>query len=47
MVRSIIHEQKNKLRGARMDEAAGIFEHMITSPDFAEFLTLEAYDHLD
>jgi malate synthase len=47
MVRSIIYEQKSKLRGARMDEAAGIFEHMMTSPDFAEFLTLEAYDHLD
>ena len=32
---------------ARMAEAAEIFEHMMTSPDFEEFLTLEAYDHLD
>jgi malate synthase len=47
MVRGIINEQKDKLKGTRMAEAAEIFEHMMTSPDFEEFLTLEAYDHLD
>jgi hypothetical protein len=30
-----------------MTEAAEIFEHMMTSPDFAEFLTLVAYDYID
>jgi hypothetical protein len=29
-----------------MAEAAEIFERRMTSPDFVEFLTLEAYDHL-
>jgi malate synthase len=47
MVRKVIDEQKSKLQGGRMSEAAGIFEHMITSPDFAEFLTLVAYDCID
>ena len=26
---------------------AEIFDHMMTSPDFAEFLTLLAYDYID
>jgi malate synthase len=47
MVRNVIAEQKNKLKGSRMPEAAEIFERMMTSPDFAEFLTLLAYDYLD
>jgi malate synthase len=47
MVRGIINAQKNKWKGTRMAEAAEIFEHMMTSPDFEEFLTLMAYDHLD
>ena len=47
MVRQVIAEQKNKLPGGRMTEAAEIFERMMTSPDFAEFLTLVAYDYLD
>jgi malate synthase len=47
MVRQTIAEQKNKLNGGRMTEAAEIFERMMTSPDFAEFLTLVAYDYLD
>ena len=47
MVRKVIMEQKNKLQGARLAEAAEIFEHMMTSPDFAEFLTLVAYDYID
>jgi len=47
MVRKVIAEQKNKLKGSRMAEAAEIYERMITSPDFAEFLTLVAYDYID
>jgi len=47
MVRNVISEQKNKLKGSRMSEAAEIFERMMTSPDFAEFLTLVAYDYID
>ena len=30
-----------------MDEAAAIFERMMTDQDFAEFLTLVAYDYID
>jgi malate synthase len=47
MVRQVIVEQKNKLQGARLAEAAEIYDHMMTSPDFAEFLTLVAYDYID
>jgi malate synthase len=47
MVRQTIAEQKNKLQGARLSEAAAIFERMMTSPDFTEFLTLVAYDYID
>ena len=47
MVRQAIVEQKNKLKGSRMAEAAEIYEHMMTSPDFADFLTLVAYDYID
>ena len=47
MVRHTIAEQKNKLKGGRMTEAAEIFERMMTSADFAEFLTLVAYDYID
>jgi malate synthase len=47
MVHTVIAEQKSKLQGGRMAEAAEIFEHMMTSPDFAEFLTLVAYDYID
>ena len=47
MVRQIIAEQKHKLKGGRMAEAAEIFERMMTSADFAEFLTLVAYDYID
>ena len=47
MVRGVIAEQKNKLTGGRMDQAAKIFEQMMTSPDFAEFLTLIAYGYID
>jgi malate synthase len=47
MVRNVIAEQKSKLHGGRIAEAAEIFERMMTSPDFAEFLTLVAYDYID
>lgn len=30
-----------------MAEAAAIYEQMMTDPDFAEFLTLVAYDYID
>jgi len=43
----VIDEQKNKLGGARMDLAARIYDQMMTSPDFPEFLTLIAYDYID
>jgi len=47
LVREIITEQKNKLQGSRMAEAAGLFDRMMTSPDFAEFVTLQAYDYIE
>ncbi len=47
MIRQIIAEQKNKLKSGRVSEAADIFQKMMTSDDFAEFLTLEAYDYID
>jgi malate synthase len=47
LVRSVISEQRNKLQGDRVASAAELFDHMITRPTFAEFLTLEAYDHLE
>src|SRR5215469_10791405 len=47
MVRDIIAEETNKLKGGRISEAAEIFQRMMTSNDFAEFLTLEAYDYID
>ena len=47
MVHQIVMDEKNKLNGGRMAEAAEIFGRMMTSPDITEFLTLEAYDYLD
>jgi malate synthase len=47
LVRQVIAEQKGRLKGSRMTEAAEIYEHMMTSRDFAEFLTLVAYDYID
>jgi malate synthase len=47
MVRKVIAEKKIELTGGRMAEAAKIYEQMMTSPDFAEFLTLVAYDYID
>jgi len=39
--------EKNQLTGARMAKAAEIYEEMMTTTDFAEFLTLVAYDYID
>jgi malate synthase len=47
IVRQAIAEQKSKLKGGRMAEATDIYDRMMTSPDFAEFLTLVAYDYID
>ena len=47
MVRKAIAEQKKKLGGSRMEEAAKIYEEMMTSADFPEFLTLVAYHYID
>jgi malate synthase len=47
LVHEAIAEQKNRLPGARMAEAAQIYEQMIADPDFTEFLTLVAYDYID
>src|SRR5436190_4642880 len=47
LVRLVISEQRNELRGKRIADAAELFDHMITRPTFAEFLTLEAYDYLE
>ena len=47
LVHSVIAEKRDSLPGTRMLEAAQIYEHMMTNPDFAEFLTLVAYDYID
>jgi malate synthase len=47
LVRDVIAEEKNHLKGPRMNDAAAIYERMIVSPDFPEFLTLVAYDYID
>ena len=46
-VRSVISEKRNELPGERIREASRIYEQMMTDPDFAEFLTLVAYDYID
>ena len=47
MVRSFIADQRQLLKGTRIADASTIFERMMTSSDFAEFLTLVAYDYID
>ena len=47
LVQSMIAEQAKKISGPRMAEAARIFERMTTDRNFAEFLTLVAYDYID
>ena len=47
LVRTTIAEQKKKLGGKRMEDAAKIYEEMMTNADFPEFLTLVAYDYIE
>jgi malate synthase len=51
MVRSATAEQLSKLKSqlgpGRFDDAAKIFEQMMTSVEFPEFLTLVAYPYID
>jgi malate synthase len=47
MVREVVEQQKKKLGGQHMDLAAELFEEMMTSKEFPEFLTLIAYQHID
>jgi malate synthase len=47
LVRTCIADQKKLFTGGRMAEASEIFDRMMTSADFAEFLTLVAYDYID
>ena len=53
LVRAVIAEEVAKIRAEfgedgenRLDEAVGLFETVATAPDFAEFLTLPAYDKI-
>ena len=50
-VRKTIREQAAKLRDqngeAAVDRAAQIYENMMTSAEFPEFLTLVAYDYIE
>ncbi len=45
-VRAILHEQNELLNAPQANLAAELFECMIMSSDFPEFLTLLAYEHL-
>jgi malate synthase len=48
LVKQIIAEEAGKLKGRPgVDEAARLFEEMILKPEFTEFLTLVAYDHIN
>jgi malate synthase len=47
LVRDVIADTKKALGGSRMNAAARIYEQMMTSPDFPEFLTSVAYDYID
>jgi malate synthase len=38
---------RSSLSGDSLARAAGLYEQMMTSPDFPEFLTLKAYDYID
>jgi malate synthase len=47
-VRDVIDDEMRKLEGiARVDEAREIFEQVALTGEFAEFLTIPAYEHLD
>ena len=56
LVRKVIPEELEKARGhigaarfeaGKFDLAARLFEQMMTTADFPDFLTLIAYEHLD
>ena len=47
MVRTLVAEQKKKMTGSRKEEAATIFDRLMTDAHFTEFLTLMAYDSID
>jgi malate synthase len=47
MVRKVVDEQKKKLGGPHIELAAKLFEDMMTSKEFPEFLTLVAYRDID
>ena len=47
IVRQVIRDEKSKLQGSRKADAAAIYEEMMTSAEFPEFLTLVAYEHID
>ncbi|MCS6822625.1 MAG: malate synthase A [Microscillaceae bacterium] len=56
LVQSLIEEEitkieryvgKERFTQGRFAEAKQIFEHLVFSPDFPEFLTLEAYNYID
>ena len=51
LVKSTIGEVVEKLRGSiggdALSKAAGLYEQMMTSADFPEFLTLVAYEYID
>src|ERR1700751_2084229 len=47
MVKAFVAEQKKKMAGARKEQAAAIFDRLMTDAHFTEFLTLMAYDYVD
>jgi hypothetical protein len=51
MVREILEQQRERLAGQfpprQLALASGLFEQMMTSPEFPEFLTLGAYELLE
>jgi malate synthase len=47
-VRRVIGEEMEKLEGVpRVDEARALFEQVALSDEFADFLTIPAYAHID
>jgi malate synthase len=47
LVRTLIAEQKKKMSGSRKEEAAAIFDRLMTESYVTEFLTSVAYDYID
>jgi malate synthase len=47
-VRKIVNEETDKLREVpRVDEARALYEQVALDPNFVEFLTVPAYEHID